>query len=111
MTKLDGDAAFTLSGEPEPEVETELAWALGGRLAIEVDDCRNVGAAPFDAAADGLRRDGMQAILELRRDAEISTAAADSPEEVCVLVLAGATHFSIGAHDLGRNEVVTGESK
>jgi hypothetical protein len=38
--------------------------------------------------------------LELGDDAEVAAAAADAPEQVGVLVLAGAYHAAVGQHDL-----------
>ena len=51
----------------------------------------------------------MQRELERRHDAEVAAAAPQGPQQVGVLVLAGADQPPVGRHDLGRDEVVDRE--
>ena len=44
--------------------------------------------------------------LELGHDAEVAPAAAQRPEQVCVLVAACPAGLAVGGHDLGRVEAV-----
>ena len=52
----------------------------------------------------------MEAEVEGGDDAEIAAAAADAPEEVGVLVLAGHDLAPVGGHDLGGDEIVADEA-
>jgi len=56
------------------------------------------------------RAERVQAELKLGDDAEVAAAAADAPEQVGVLTLAGAHDPPVGQHHLGRNEVVAGQA-
>src|SRR5690606_10075304 len=47
---------------------------------------------------------------ELRDDAEISTPATDAPEQVRMLALACGDDTTIRHHDLGREEIVDGQT-
>jgi hypothetical protein len=53
----------------------------------------------------------VQPELELGDDAEVAAAAADAPEQVGVLVLAGPYHPAVGEDDLSRDEVVAGQAE
>jgi hypothetical protein len=48
--------------------------------------------------------------LELGDDAEVPAPAADGPEQLGVLSLAGPYDAAVGQHDLGRDEVVAGQA-
>ena len=52
----------------------------------------------------------MQRELELCHDAEVAAAAAQPPEEICVLGLARVDELPVGRHDVGADEVVAGEA-
>src|SRR4051794_18092558 len=53
----------------------------------------------------------MQFELELRDDAEVAAATAQAPEQIAVLRLAGTDDPAVGGDDVGRNEVVAGETE
>jgi hypothetical protein len=56
------------------------------------------------------RAERVQAELEFGDEAEVAAAAADAPEQVGVLTLAGAHDPPVGQHHLGRDEVVAGQA-
>src|SRR5438874_982462 len=65
------------------------------------------------AAVDGIGdrsavdlRNLVQAVLERRDDPEVSATAAQSPEQILVLLIAGHDNLPVGGDDLGRDEVV-----
>jgi hypothetical protein len=51
----------------------------------------------------------MQGELERGHDAEVAAAAPQRPQQVGVLVRAGAHQLSVGGHELGGEQVVAGE--
>src|SRR5437763_4883327 len=53
----------------------------------------------------------MQVEFELRDDAEVASAAAQAPEQVCVAALAGVDGPAGRGDDGGRREVVTGAAE
>lgn len=61
------------------------------------------------AAVDD-RTDGVQTELELGDDPEVPSAAAQAPEQLRVLGLAGGEHAAVRGHDPRRQEVVAGEA-
>jgi hypothetical protein len=52
------------------------------------------------------RPDRMKAVLERAHDAEVPTTAAEAPEEVRVLILAGHELLALGRHQVDRDQVV-----
>ena len=56
------------------------------------------------------RADGVERVLERRGDTEITAAAANGPEEIRVLVGAGAYHTAVGHHHVGGPQVVECEA-
>ena len=74
--------------------------ALGQELAVDREDLGGLLDRPERRAADdGV--DVVQAEHERGDDAEVAAAAADRPEEVGVLVGAGADALAVGEHDVG----------
>ena len=53
----------------------------------------------------------MQPVLEFRHDAEVAAAAADSPEQIRILLLTGVQQLAVGGHDVDAQHVVTGQSE
>ena len=97
-------------GAYERHPGAEVGRRVGHVVAHEGEDLRRaVGRAAEQPAVDH-RADLVQLQLELGDHAEVAAAAADAPEEVRVLVLAGADHAAIGGDHLGRQEVVTREA-
>src|SRR5260370_13740668 len=52
----------------------------------------------------------MQLELQSRRDTEVAPGAAEAPQQLGILIEAGAAHRAIGSNDLGTDEVVAGEA-
>ena len=52
----------------------------------------------------------MEAVLERGHDAEVAAAAAQCPEEIGMLVGAGAQHVAVGGNELERHDVVAREA-
>ena len=79
---------------------------LGRQVAVEPQHVASAIDGPGDEAAghDGTHR--MQPELERRRDAEVSAAAANRPEQVGVLVRRGADDAAVGQHQLDTEQVV-----
>src|SRR5262245_66493743 len=48
----------------------------------------------------------MQAELQSRRHAEVASSASQSPEQLCLLILACAHDGAVGSDDLGADQVV-----
>ena len=61
--------------------------------------------------ASHLRADRVQLELEAGDHAEVAAAAADRPEQVGVLVGAGAHRLAVGGHDVGGEQVVDGHAE
>jgi hypothetical protein len=80
-----------------------------GPVAVEGKQVLGLIAGVEDRAAVDHRAVLVQAVLECRHDAEVSAAAAQRPEQVWVLILAGAHEVAIGGDDVRRDEVVAGE--
>jgi hypothetical protein len=59
-----------------------------------------------DETGEDVRTKRMELELEGRNDAEIAAAAPQRPEEIRVLVLAGANQLRVGGDDIGRDEIV-----
>jgi hypothetical protein len=66
------------------------------------------GRVEHHAGQDG-RADQMQAILERRHHAEVAAAAAETPEEVGMLIGAGTQELPVSSDHVGREQVVYGE--
>ena len=68
----------------------------------------------IDGMNDGAGHDGgakrMQLILEGCDDAEVSPAAADSPEELGLVILAGLQDLAIGSDNFDGPQIVEGEA-
>src|SRR5207302_4589918 len=89
----------------------EGAQPLIGRGDVIAEEAKYVGRLfeliEHHAAIDVLDR--VQLELERGEHTEVATSAADGPEEVLVLPLAGGQEASVGRDHVGGDEVVTGE--
>src|SRR5262245_32451372 len=52
----------------------------------------------------------MELILKRRRDAKVTAASANRPEEIGLLVLAGSYHLALGSHQFDGAKIVEGEA-
>src|SRR5688500_10005928 len=53
----------------------------------------------------------MKSVLEMRHDAEVSTAPTKRPEEVAVLILGRLDGLTVRGHDMCSDEIVDGEAE
>src|SRR5689334_7899080 len=53
---------------------------------------------------------GMQPVFEIGDDAELPAAAAESPEQIGILVLAGGEEVALGCDDVGADQIVAGHA-
>jgi len=92
----------------ERRERAQLLRRVGDELAVEA---QQVGAVAqleeHGAAVDVLDR--VQPELQRGHQAEVAAAAAQRPEEVRVLPLAGHQETAVGGHHVGRDQVVAGE--
>ena len=71
---------------------------------------RGVGEIERQLGDERARADGVQAELELGDDPEVAAAAAQSPEQLGMLVGADAQDLAGGGHERVRDDVVAGQS-
>ena len=87
----------------------ELLRGTGQELAVLLHHRARVLEVPeYRAGIDRLH--GMSLEQKAGDDPEISTAAAQAPEEIGVLRLAGSHDLAAGEHDIGLDEVIDGEA-
>ena len=65
---------------------------------------------PVDGTTEHQRPDGMQVVLESRRDPEVAAAAAQDPEELRLVIGVDPVPLAAGGDQLDRAQVVDGES-
>ena len=87
----------------------ELLGRVLDEVAVEPEHGLRVLELEQDRSAVDLAH-RVQPELERRDDAEVAAAAADRPEQVVVLVLAGGELRPVGGDDLRRDEVVAGQA-
>ena len=92
--------------ELELDDRRELVGRGGRELAIEAQYLRRGFERVEDRPGEHDRPDRMQAILERRDDAEVTAAAAHSPEQIGVLVLAGGDQLAIRGDEVDGEQVV-----
>ena len=92
--------------ELELEDRRELVGRGGRDLAIEAQYLRRVFERVEDRPGEHDRPDRMQAVLERRDDAEVTAAAAHSPEQIGVLVLAGGDELAVRRDEVDGEQVV-----
>jgi hypothetical protein len=103
-----GDERQWRRDPPGGEAPERLGNVLD-EVAVEAEDGPSVLELVEHRAAVDLR-DRVEPELELGDDAEVPAAAPQRPEEVVVLRLAGTKRAAVRGHDLGRHEVVAGET-
>ena len=87
----------------------KLLRRLRQELAIALHDGARVLLVPGDRSGEHhLHR--MQLEQEARDDAEVAAAAAQRPQQVGVLLLAGGDEAAIGKHDIGLEQIVDGQA-
>ncbi|MDM0085129.1 hypothetical protein QTI17_31540 [Variovorax sp. J31P179] len=64
-----------------------------------------------DESGQHHRADGMQLELERGHHAEVAAATADSPEQIGVLLLAGAQELAFGGDHVGRDQAVDAQAE
>ena len=92
--------------ELELEDRRQLVGRGGGELAVEAQNLRRVVQRVEDRPGEHDRPDRVQAVLERGDDAEVAAAAADAPEQIGVVVLAGGDELALRSHDVHGEEVV-----
>ena len=78
-------------------------------VAQEPEHGRGLLAGPEQRSAEDDRPDGVQAVLEGRRDAEVPTATAQSPEELRIALGVDAHALGVRGHELDGKQVVDRE--
>ena len=80
-------------------------------VAVEAQHLFGAVAGEEDRAGQHHRADRMQPELERGHDAEVAAAAAQAPEQLGVLVLAGVHELAVGGDDVGGEQVVAGQAE
>ena len=88
----------------------QLVGQLAHPVAVEAQHLLGAVAREEDRAGQHHRADRVQPELERRRDAEVAAAAAQAPEQLGVLVLAGVHELAVGGDDVGADQVVAGQA-
>lgn len=88
----------------------QLIGRAVGPVAPLSQDIRGPVDREYGQPGEHDRAERVQLELELRHDAEVAAAAADTPEQVGVLPLAGLHHAAVGQDHLGGDEVVAGQA-
>ena len=135
-SRIGATTAACSSGEPKPASSSAnpgTKWCCSGtngaggafspaiRVPMSAREVRDEVAAeaqhlaprsttPEEEPEVDDRPDLVQPELERGHDAEVAAAAAECPEQVGVLVGRGAQDPPVGGHDLGREEVVDGQT-
>ena len=89
----------------------ETVGHLGGKIGVGAQQGTRVVEPERQHTADRARGCRMQPEFEGRDDTEISAATAQCPEEIGVFRRAGRQPASRRGHDVGRQEVVAGETQ
>jgi hypothetical protein len=90
----------------QKEPDGELAGRFGGDCPVGAQDLVGALERPGDQPAVDGRADLVQAERKRCDDAEVGAGAPPSPEQVGVLVAAGAPHAALGGHQLDLEQVV-----
>ena len=93
----------------ERRVADELVGKAAADLAVEAQHVARGLDRMDDEAARHSGPDRMEAVLEPGDDAEVAASAAQGPEQIGVLLLAGRQDGSVGCHELDGDEVVDGQ--
>ena len=109
-----GTSAATLAPEPsgacsERGAHGQLVGERRGELPVERERRRRVRQRVQHRPGQHLA-DRVEAVFERGHDPEVAAAAAEGPEQVGVLVVAGGQDISVGGDDLDGQEVVDGEA-
>ena len=91
---------------PQVEDRRQLIGRRGDELAVEAQHLAGILERMEDRSGEHDRPHGVKPVLERGNDAEVAAAAAEAPEEVRVLILAGGENLAIGRHQVDRDEVV-----
>ncbi len=104
-----GKASSSGTGDSTATGETS-SGSVGARSRKSRSTRRRLVDRPDGNRRGDDRPDGIERELELGDHAEVAAAAAQPPEQVGVLVGAGAHDATIGGHDRGRHQRVAAES-
>ena len=88
----------------------QLVGQLAHPVAVEAQHLFGAVAREEDRAGQQHRADRVQPVLERGRDAEVPAAAAQAPQQLGILVLAGVHELSVGGDDVGGEQVVAGQA-
>ena len=88
----------------------QLVGQLAHPVAVEAQHLFGAVAGEEDRAGQQHRADRVQPELERGRDAEVPAAAAQAPQQLGILVLAGVHELSVGGDDVGGEQVVAGQA-
>ena len=92
--------------ELELDDRRELVGRGSGELAVEAQNFAGIVQMVEDRPGEHDRPDRVQAELERRDDAEVTAAAAHSPEQIGVLVLARGDQLAIRRDEVDGEQVV-----
>ena len=92
----------------QPVATSSGAASAQSRQARKTSGARSIGNMVSPARTVG--PSGCRRKLELGDDAEVPAAAADAPEQVGVILLAGPHDAAVREHDFGGDEVVAGQA-
>jgi hypothetical protein len=91
---------------PHERDERELDRGLPGERPVQLEHGGRLACGPGHDAADNLRADGIELVVDARHDAEIPAPTPQPPEKVRVLVVARAYRSCVGGHDVHGENVV-----
>lgn len=74
--------------------------------SVQFEHLGRLAGRPGYDAADHLRTDRVERVINAGHDAEVSPTTPQSPEEIWVLIVACAYEVSVGSHDIQANHVV-----
>ena len=89
-----------------PSDACQLGRRVGDDRAIQVEHAFRFFGTPRDGAADDVGTDLVQLVFEAGDDTEVAAAAAQSPEEIAVLVFRRAHDRAVGGDEIHRCDVV-----
>ena len=95
-------------GANEHNAAADIIISLLHKVAVRANHLSRPEAGENEHAAEDGRTDLVQAVLELRDDAVVTTAAAQTPEEVWVLTFTRVDDVSAGQHNLSAEHVIDG---
>ena len=111
ITDAQRQEALAPRGHEHDDIDREFVRRIFGKVRVEAQDFACLRNRVHERAAIDLRAEPVQLILEGRHDTEISTAAANAPVQIRILVSARTAKPAVRGNDIDGEYIVARQTE